>query len=368
MMRNTAETLLLLDAEGIVTFAGPRGTRERGPAGLIAPGAALPGLVAEPERPGVVELLAALRTVPGSFAQRDLALFSPAIGGSEAPVWYEVAFTNCLDDPSVGGIVVNMHPVTARKKAEQAASQALEEAVRARRAEARFLAHMSHELRTPLNAIIGFGEVMGAEIMGPLGSDRYRDYADNICRAGNHLLAVINAVLDFSRAEAGQLDLDEARVDVDRLVDDCRMLVDQQAQMKSLLFEVEPVAQVALHGDARLLRQAVLNLINNAVKYTPVGGKVTVRFRVALDGSPLIEVEDTGVGMHADEVAIALRPFGRIRNEFTRDIEGTGLGLAITKHIAERHGGNLIIDSVRGRGTIVQIMLPPMRLVVAEVD
>ena len=233
----------------------------------------------------------------------------------------------------------------------------------ASQAKSSFLALMSHELRTPLNAIIGFSEVLSAEIFGPLGSERYRSYAGDIHGAGKHLLALINDILDLSKAEAGRLDLHHEPLDVRELIGDCLKLVIERARNHFIdLKSHVPPDLPLLYGDELRVKQMMLNLLSNAVKFTPAGGKVDVSVEIWPSGELVIAVADTGVGIAPDMIPVALEPFRQVDGSLARKFEGTGLGLPLVKTLIERHEGRLVIESELNVGTVVRLRLPAARL------
>jgi signal transduction histidine kinase len=262
-----------------------------------------------------------------------------------------------------GGFVRSYADVTVSRQAERRLAGAKEEAETASRIKSEFLANMSHELRTPLNAIIGFSDVMQSELLGPLGP-RYRSYAKDIQESGEHLLGIINDILDLSKIEAGRLTLREEVLDPAAMARDCAKLVRARADEAGVVLRLEVPAEAPrqLSADAVKLKQILLNLLSNAVKFTPRGGRVEVILRRGLGGNLEIAVEDTGIGMSEGEVAIALQPFGQIESTFARTHKGTGLGLPLTKALIELHGGTMAIESARGRGTTVIVAFPLERV------
>jgi two-component system cell cycle sensor histidine kinase PleC len=242
---------------------------------------------------------------------------------------------------------------------ENAMKSALLSATDANETKSHFLALMSHELRTPLNAIIGFSEVLKGEMFGPLGGARYLEYAADIHDAGRHLLALINDILDVSKAEAGKLELCLEEVDVAALFADCTRLTAGRVKDKRLHCDVRvPDPFPALQADALRLKQMMLNLITNAIKFTPEGGHLTISAGLSRDGGMILSVQDDGIGMAPEMIPIALEPFRQIASPFSRNIEGTGLGLSLVKLLTEQHGGNLEIKSAPGVGTTVSLMFP----------
>jgi two-component system, cell cycle sensor histidine kinase PleC len=231
------------------------------------------------------------------------------------------------------------------------------------RVKSQFLANMSHELRTPLNAIIGFSEMIRDAIMGPVAT-RYREYAHDIHNCGRLLLGVISDVLDLSKVEVGRLELHDEQVDLAKVVGDCHRLISERVKTGRLELAIDlPPDLPMLLGDELRLKQIVLNLLSNSVKFTPAGGRVTLSAAVAPDGSLALAVSDTGIGMKPEEIPIALEPFRQVDSVHTRRYEGTGLGLPLARTLAELHGGSLSIESVPDRGTTVTVTLPPERLI-----
>ena len=242
--------------------------------------------------------------------------------------------------------------------------EAKRQAQNADRSKSEFLANMSHELRTPLNAIIGFSEVMSAEMFGPVGCERYKEYVKDIHDSGQHLLQVISDILDISKIVAGKLDLDEEVVDVPKVVESCLKLVNQHAQNSGLALETEIADDLPpLRVDALKLKQILLNLLSNAVKFTPEGGTVTTRVWCRRDDGYVFQVADSGVGIAPDDIPKVLAPFGQVDGSLSRKHEGTGLGLPLTKSLVEMHGGSFGLQSEPGAGTTVTVRLPAERIV-----
>jgi signal transduction histidine kinase len=239
---------------------------------------------------------------------------------------------------------------------------ALEEAATASQAKSQFLAAMSHELRTPLNAIIGFAEMLAQEMFGPLGNQRYRDYAGTIQSSGGHLLGLINDILDFSKLDAGKLELDERPVDLSEVVhESVRMIATQASEAGVRLHERLDPALPVLQADARRVRQIVLNLLANAVKFTPPEGEVRIS-TFQCEAGIALAVSDTGIGIAAMDIPKALERFGQVDNRLARKYDGTGLGLPLSKRLAELHGGTLQLESEIGSGTTVTVTFPSQRL------
>jgi PAS domain S-box-containing protein len=252
--------------------------------------------------------------------------------------------------------------ITDRKQAEVALIRAKTAAESANRAKSAFLALMSHEFRTPLNAIIGFSDLVRSEVYGPIGSDLYREYLQDITMSGNHLLALINDILDLSKAEAGKISLSEAPAAIVDVARESATMLRQQAGAGSVALECNIAADLPpLMCDERLVKQILLNLLSNAIKFTPEGGRVVLDANLSGEGLRVV-VRDTGIGIAVADLPKALADFGRVDGEFDVKRPGTGLGLPLAKHLAEAHGARFAIDSEVGVGTTVTIVFPPTRL------
>jgi PAS domain S-box-containing protein len=252
--------------------------------------------------------------------------------------------------------------ITEHRQRELQLREAYLRADLASRAKTQFLATMSHELRTPLNAIIGFSEVMKAEMMGPLGSPGYKDYAADIHGSGTFLLSIINELLDLSLIDSGEMKLDESLVQIDKIAESSVALLRSKARAKGVkLAQAAPCNPPLLRGDARRIKQAVLNLLVNAIKFTPAGGSVEISASWSDDGMA-VTVADTGIGIAAGDLERVMKPFVQAENWLARKHEGAGLGLAITKSICELHGGSLALTSTLGQGTVARILLPADRI------
>ncbi len=254
--------------------------------------------------------------------------------------------------------VVVFHDISAQIQTQRQLLQAKDEAEMASRSKSSFLAHMSHELRTPLNAIIGFSEVIAREVMGPITNAHYRDYADDIHASGQHLLSLINDLLDLSKIEAGKLELFEEAIDLPALVNRCAVFVTEDLRARPLRLDLDiGPGLTAVFCDERKLKQVLLNLLSNAVKFT-AAGRISVTARREGADALLIEVADTGVGIAPRDIAKAMTPFGQVEGTLTREHKGTGLGLPLAKQLIELHGGTLALASEPGRGTMITIHLP----------
>jgi two-component system cell cycle sensor histidine kinase PleC len=249
---------------------------------------------------------------------------------------------------------------TSQEKLSQLARKyevAMTRAEAANLAKSEFLANMSHELRTPLNAINGFSEIMEAEMFGPLGDARYKGYASDILKSGQHLLSLINDILDMAKIEAGKLTLHYEKVALKEVCEDAIRLMRGKVQECGLTVHLDAPDLPEIDADHRGLKQVLLNLISNAVKFTPDGGDITVALRRQADHIR-IAVTDTGIGIAPEDVARLARPFEQVEGQHSKTTQGTGLGLALTKSLIELHHGELLIESEPGQGTTVSFSLP----------
>jgi PAS domain S-box-containing protein len=279
-------------------------------------------------------------------------------GGLDRPVEVTVARWSADGEPYSTGIV---RDVTDRRRIEEELRAAKDAAEQASRAKSAFLANMSHELRTPLNAVIGFADVIGTQLLGPVGNTRYIEYAHDIRSSGEHLLQLINDILDLSKAEAGQLTLHEGLVDVGAVVETCRRMLGPSIDERRVAVRVSVASDARyLRGDETRLRQIVLNLLSNAVKFTPEGGHVVLAAR-AEEAATVLAVTDTGIGIAPENLARVMEPFGQIESALSRSMPGTGLGLPLTKRLVELHGGTLDLASEPGAGTTVTLRFPRER-------
>ncbi|SDA64347.1 PAS domain-containing sensor histidine kinase [Mesorhizobium qingshengii] len=265
-------------------------------------------------------------------------------------------------------LMATIHDLSLARRAEEERSRELvdlnrkymketERAEAANRAKSEFLANMSHELRTPLNAIIGFSELMEQGLFGPLGSERYEEYATDINSSGKYLLGVINDILDMSKIEAGQFSLDREEIDLGPLISETVRVVSLQAAQKAITVETRIADALTLIADRRAIKQIVINLLSNAVKFTGQGGHISVRARNT-SGALVLTIEDNGCGIPKEALGKLGRPFEQVQNQFSKNHAGSGLGLAISRSLAELQGGALKIRSTEGTGTIVSVRIP----------
>jgi len=230
-------------------------------------------------------------------------------------------------------------------------------------ARSRFLATVSHELRTPLNAIIGFSDLLLMQVEGGGKAMKLDEYLTDIRSSGRHLLQIINDILDFSKLETGAVALDEAEFELQPVVDAAVRIARGHSESKEVTLDAAPIEfETVLRGDERKLRQVLLNLISNAVKFTPRGGRVEIFSQTGLAGTLVIAVKDTGVGIAASDLERVFEPFVQADGNIDRASSGTGLGLPLSRRLVELHGGTLHLESEPGSGTTAIVTLPPERV------
>lgn len=267
-----------------------------------------------------------------------------------------------------GGIVGIQTDITSRMRAIEAVMAEKEAAEHVSDRKSDFLTKVSHEIRTPLNAIIGFAEIIRKARFGPVGNAKYQDYAADIASSGQHVLELVNSLLDLSRAEAGVDELEEEVVDITETVRAALVFVRDAAREKEISTELYfPNDVPKLRADPRKLKQILVNLLANAVKYTDPGGRVSVTVKTDPRVGAAFRIADTGIGIAAEEMPQVLKMFGRGRTASHRGREGTGLGLPLAASLVELHGGTLDIDSEPQVGTTVSVTFPPERLVPDEI-
>ncbi len=285
--------------------------------------------------------------------------------GAVANVLFTSAVLRLSQDRSF--LVTTVMDITERKKMEQSMRLAKDQADTANRSKSVFLANMSHELRTPLNAIIGFSELMIKEVFGIIGNDKYKEYLGDIHMSAEHLLDIINEVLDMSKIEAGRIEL----VDDDFHIRDVIISVSRMLSSRVFASNIEIVREIGndipmVRADYRLIRQVLINLISNAIKFSPQGSQIKVVAEMVDSGDLLISVSDEGLGIAKDKIQVALEPFGQVSgNSDARTVnqQGTGLGLPLAKAMVELHGGIFELISEENAGTTARFTLPKSRLI-----
>jgi PAS domain S-box-containing protein len=258
---------------------------------------------------------------------------------------------------------VVLRDITAWKKQEHELVAAKLQAERASRAKSDFLAKISHEIRTPLNSIIGFSDVMIEERFGPIGNERYREYLKDIRASGEHVVSLLNDLLDLAKIEAGKLELNMVAVNLNEMIQSCVMLMQPQANREHIIIRTSLMASVKpVLADAKAVRQIVLNLLSNSIKFTGAGGQVIVSTAHGDDGSAMMRVRDTGIGMNESDLAAALEPFRQLATAARWGSSGTGLGLPLTKALVEANRAKFAISSKVNEGTLVEITFPASRV------
>lgn len=294
--------------------------------------------------------------------QREVAAELRDYASEDEYVWVEMRCRRTrLEEQLDGDIVAATRDITARKEQEAALELSREDAERASQAKTRFLANVSHELRTPLNAIIGFSDLLKTGVHGPIGHPRNAEYVDLINESGYHLLELVNELLDMSRIESGRFAIQREPFDVHDLLTSCAALMSAEALRNHIQIVVHaPEDAPELNADRRACKQMLFNLLSNALKFTPEGGRVDLTAAFELD-RVVLTVRDTGVGISPEDLPRLGRPFVQADTSYSRTHEGTGLGLSVVNGLAELHDGTLQIESELGLGTSVTIHLPNIR-------
>ena len=280
-------------------------------------------------------------------------------------LWFRTMIAPVSVAPKLDGAVVLHIDITDAKHADDAIRSAHAAAAAANHLKSQFLANTSHELRTPLNAIIGFSELIKLQAFGCV-EEKYLEYIDYIHASGHHLLEIINDLLDLSKIEAGQMKLRDEEVSIRNLVEECVEYFKIRMEKGKLSHEIDVAADLLLRCDRLRMKQILLNVLSNAVKFTPEGGHIQVIAKPDDTGWIVIEIIDTGVGMDEDGARRALEPFVQVDTPVSGRSEGTGLGLALVNHLVVLHSGTLEIRSVLGAGTTIRLKLPVSRVVSCE--
>ncbi|MEM6710804.1 MAG: ATP-binding protein [Pseudomonadota bacterium] len=268
-----------------------------------------------------------------------------------------------LTDDEPAALCAVLRDLSPFKQAESDLVEARQAAEEASAHKSEFLARVSHEIRTPLNAVIGFSEVMLEERFGPVGSERYRQYLRDIHTSGEHLMSLLNDLLDLSKIEAGRLEVAFGEVDLNDIVQQCLAIMQPQASQGRIIVRTSlPVSLPKVVADIRSVRQVVLNLMSNAIKFTPSGGQIIVSTLYEPSGEVSLRVRDTGRGMAPEDVALALEPFRQVPTTLNEVIVGTGLGLPLTKALVEANRAQFGLESTPGEGTLAIVTFPSQRV------
>ncbi|MCC4299488.1 PAS domain S-box protein [Aurantimonas coralicida] len=316
-------------------------------------------LLAHESQKPTLEHIETLRTA-GAMAPRDEGreVIGRVAEGGFVPL--SVSFGRL---PEERGWCAVIRDISRAKRVEQELIKARSEAEAASLQKSQFLANVSHELRTPLNAIIGFADVIATECFGPIGNERYLEYLDDIKRSGHHVLDLVNDLLDISKIEAGKLELAFEAVSLNEVIGEVVALMQPQANREQVIVRSNlPSSVPPVVADRRSMRQIALNLVSNAVRFTPAGGQIIVSTSYSPEGDVVVRFRDSGIGMSEDEIEIAMMPFQQVNPGNRRRGEGTGLGLPLTKALAEANRAGFAMSSTPGEGTLVEISFPPQRV------
>jgi two-component system, cell cycle sensor histidine kinase DivJ len=350
--------LILFDLQGHVTAVGGRGAEGQSEQAARYPGRGFVEHIHVSDRIHFLKAIDVLRQGTRQSIGVDLRLERRSLGeGQFSHVRLELSAGD-IKDGRPARIIGVLTDVSAEKDMAAELQVKSEEAASAHEAKSRFLAAVSHELRTPLNAILGFSDILAGEYFGRFENERQREYVQLIRQSGGHLLSVVNTMLDMSKIEAGHYELMLEPFAPGRAVKTCEEMLGLQAKEKGVALTSRVQREIGeVVADQRALKQILINLVGNAIKFTDAGGVVTVDAVREGDNFKLT-VSDTGIGIPADKIALIGRPFTQIQNDYTRQYEGTGLGISLVKGLVALHGGEFLIDSTPGEGTVISIVLP----------
>ncbi|MEF2552331.1 PAS domain S-box protein [Aurantimonas sp. A2-1-M11] len=351
--------VVLVDRDGMIRSMNRAAHRLFGIGRDDAGGRPFVTLLAHESQKPTLEHIEALRTT-GAPAPRDdgREVIGRVAEGGFVPL--SVSFGPLPDDRGWCAVI---RDISRAKRVEQELIKARSEAEAASLQKSQFLANVSHELRTPLNAIIGFADVIATECFGPIGNERYLEYLDDIKRSGHHVLDLVNDLLDISKIEAGKLDLAFEAVSLNEVIAEVVALMQPQANREQVIVRSNlPSSVPPVVADRRSMRQIALNLVSNAVRFTPAGGQIIVSTSYSPEGDVVVRFRDSGIGMSEDEIEIAMMPFQQVNPGNRRRGEGTGLGLPLTKALTEANRAGFAMSSTPGEGTLVEISFPPQRV------
>ncbi len=366
LVENISDVIVLVNGEGHIIYTTPSAQKVLGYTQMELQGRQPIELIHTDDLSAMLSIFAQALSQPGSTTEGEVRIVRKD-GGLR---WVQVLGTNLLADPSVGAIVWVYRDITESKQAQEAIHQyagELEERVNERtaelvyasRAKDEFLANMSHELRTPMNAILGFSEMLLEGTRGPLNEKQERA-VEMVQSSGQHLLQLINDILDVSKIESGKFELELENVRVRDICQSSLVFIRQPADKKSITVEyIGPEDAVSILADIRRLRQILVNLLNNAVKFTPENGRITLEVQAdAMAGKMRFSVTDSGIGITAQDLQKLFKPFVQLESSLSRQYAGTGLGLTLVKNLVELHGGHIEVQSEPGAGSCFTFELP----------
>lgn len=354
----SANIVMLLDGDGRITYDSPSTRRILGYPENELIGHLFEQFVPAPNKLQLQTLMKSILRKPGATEAIEL----PILAVSGHVTFTDMTVTNLLADPHLHSLVVKLHDVTEKKRFTEELRAAKERAEAGNRAKSTFLANVSHELRTPLNSIIGFSDLLLAQPNGAL-LPAYFEFAQDINGSGKELLNLINRILEYSRAEAGTMQLDNVPLNPVEEIEAVLQLYQAQIRAKGITLNIDPFDErFKILADQDKLQKILLNLLSNAVKFTSERGRINVSAEIDPTGACLISVQDNGCGMTEEEAAQAVQPFGKGNSGLNRDFVGAGLGLAITNALITLHEGELILESARGVGTLVTVKWPAARV------
>ena len=312
-----------------------------------------------------------MRTLEETYREKSACDFSICVVRDDQSELYVRLDGSCEFDENgdVSALFGVCQDISEQKATEMALIQALNQAKEANQAKSDFLANMSHELRTPLNAIIGFGQVIAGELFGKIGNPRYREYASDILASGEHLLDIIDDLLDLSKIEAGEFELHEEELDLVELAREVIKLMGPQSEKLDITLSLQTGQdEIWMRADRRTLRQIMMNLLSNAIKFSNAGDVAVLAVEDAWEDGIVLTVRDTGIGIDEEDLTRVMQPFGQVAHPLSRNHTGTGLGLPIVKALIKLHGGRFEIDSALGLGTTIKAVFPSERRVSTRLE
>jgi PAS domain S-box-containing protein len=360
ILETASDGVLVLDGDGRILTANAAAEALFGRNITALTAASFADLIAPESQPAALDYLLEMRRA-GAAPKKGREVIGRGPDGTLLPLFMTLGKLG-----EANRLCAVFRDLTSWKKTEMELVTARRQAEKTSSAKSEFLAKVSHEIRTPLNSIIGFSEVMMDERFGPIGNERYKQYLKDIHHSGGHLVSLLNDLLDLSKIEAGKLDLSFGRVSLNEVTQQCVSLMQPQANLERVIIRTSlPNVLPPIMADARSMRQIVLNLLSNSIKFTGAGGQVIVSTTHTDDGEVVLRVRDTGHAMTEKEIQMALEPFRQLATSSRWGSGGTGLGLPLTKALAEANRANFSIKSAVNTGTLVEVSFPPGRVLVA---